>query len=125
MEYQLKNDSVEAWQIGSTPVPDWVVELVANKTITDVGGRYSVSCINDRVNAAIGDYITYQPTVWGEPTEEAPQGEVLALQEVKVLSKLDFESVYDVPTDFEAVDEDEGVPSDGIGEDAPHERAYR
>lgn len=97
MEYQLRKDSVEAWQIGTEPVPDWAVEMVADRTIVDIGGTFSVSTAVDRERAQIGDYITYQPAVSSEPSEEFPQGEVLAIREVKVFKREDFEALYEVP----------------------------
>jgi hypothetical protein len=98
MEYQLRKDSVEAWQIGTEPVPDWAVEMVADRTIVDIGGTFSVSTANDRERAQLGDYITYQPSVTSEPSEEFPQGEVLAVREVSVFKRADFEALYEVPT---------------------------
>lgn len=97
MEYQLRKDSVEAWQIGTEPVPDWAAEMLVDGTISDIGGVFSVSTAADREKAELGDYVTFQPTVWGEPTEEFPQGEVLAIREVAVIKRADFEALYEVP----------------------------
>jgi hypothetical protein len=101
MEYQLKNDSVEAWQIGSEPVPDWVAELIVDKTIrdkVDTGAAFSIATDDGPQNANAGDYIVYHPTVWGEQTPDAPQGEILAYRSVKLISQLEFQKLYDVPS---------------------------
>src|ERR1700755_2991687 len=101
MEYQLKKDSIEAWRIGSEPVPDWVVMLVEDKTIrgkTD-GPSLSVSTDDGPKDARSGDYIAYAPTIWGAQTEDAPQGEVIAYRSVKLIPRDEFQKLYDVPTD--------------------------
>lgn len=110
MEYQLKKDSVEAWRIGSEPVPDWVPELVEDKTIRGRldGHTFSVGTDDGPKDAQTGDYLTYAPTVWGEPTEDAPQGEILAYRSVTLVSQGEFQKLYDVPTnELSAVPVDE------------------
>jgi hypothetical protein len=121
MEYQLKLDTIEAWQIGSTPVPAWVAELVEDKTITISPDKISIGTDDGPKPALLGDYIAYEPSVWSDPTDELEQGEVLAQRSVQLFAKADFEALYDVGSDAEE------LPADDINalDDAPVERAYR
>lgn len=96
MEYQLKLDSIEAWQIGSLPVPAWVDELMEDRTIVFGADKISVSTDSGPATALPGDYIAYSPSVWSDPTEELEQGEVLATRSVLLFAKTEFESLYDV-----------------------------
>jgi hypothetical protein len=57
-QYAKKPETVEAWKVGSNPVPEWINTPTIRKKQTDDGRKYTVVLTGDGILIAeTGDYI--------------------------------------------------------------------